>query len=97
MKLLNKLLNKSTKVNDAALFVSEHIKSELRRHARYDAGLVQFKHMLSTEFGTDFDNKELSIILREASDHVYSSGIRILCDSKGIVASRPLSLEIKGV
>lgn len=95
MKLLYKLFNKSPITADAALYISEQIKSELRRKTRYEVNLAQFKYALSSEFNHDFTDSELTAILRLASENIYSSGIRILCDSTGVVASRPLSFEAK--
>lgn len=95
MKLLTKLFNKSQHITDAANYATEYIKSELRRKPRYEVSLAQFKYALSSEFNHDFTDKELTLILRLASENVYSSGIRILCDINGVVASKPLSLGVK--
>ena len=94
MKLLQKLLGKSELITDAALFLAEQIKSHLRRKQRYELTLQTLRHGLQLEFSCEFTDQQLIDVLKTASENVYSSGIRILCDKTGLVASRPLSAEV---
>lgn len=92
MKLLTKLLSKSNNNLDISLYLAEEIKSHLRKNTRYDTPLANLKLNIRQEFGIELDNQQLVEILKLASETVYNNGIRILCDSNGVVASKPLSL-----
>lgn len=92
MNFIKKLLSRSNNNIDISLYLAEEIKSHLRKNTRYDIPLANIKLNIRQEFGFEIDNSQLVEILKLASESVYNSGIRILCDEDGVVASKPLSL-----
>lgn len=93
-KLLNILLFPDAQlVNDAAAWLVQQVKSQVRKNLAYESGITVLRHNLSLEFGAEIDGKQFLKMLNLVKIELLRSGIDMLVDDKHMVANRPISLE----
>jgi hypothetical protein len=91
--LLNILFPDAQLVNDAAAWLVQQVKSQVRKNLAYENQVSTLRHCINSEFGNEIDNVKFLKILSLTKQELIRSGIDMLVDDKHMVANRPISAE----
>jgi hypothetical protein len=91
--ILNLLFPNADLINDAAEWLIQQVKSQVRKSSAYESGITALRHNLSLEFGCEVDSKQFLKILNLVKCELVKSGIDMLVDDKHMVANRPISFD----
>lgn len=91
--ILNLLFPDAEIINDAAAWLVQQVKSQVRKNLAYENQVTTLRHCINSEFGNEIDNSKFLKILSLTKQELIRSGIDMLVDDKHMVANRPISAE----
>ena len=91
--LLSLLFPDAEIINEAAAWLIQQVKSQVRKNLAYENQVTTLRHCINSEFGCEIDNAKFLKILSLTKRELIRTGIDMLVDDKRMVANRPISAE----